>query len=66
MISRFNADKALQLKAKTVRLLIITKREYRIIVKMSLKDRFDRETFISHAFCDQTGKLIPRKLFLVG
>ena len=28
---------------------------------MSLKDHFDTATFISHAYCGQTGKPIPRK-----
>ena len=38
-----------------------TKREDRMIVKMSLKDRFDSATSISRAFCEQTGKPIPRQ-----
>ena len=40
---------------------MITKREYRMIVKMSLKDRFDAATSISSAFCKQTGKPTSRK-----
>ena len=32
-----------------------------MIVKMPLKDRFDIATSISRAFCEQTGKPIPRK-----
>ena len=38
-----------------------TKREDRMIVKMSLKDRFDTATSISRAFCEKTGKPISRK-----
>ena len=34
--------------------------EDRMIVKMSLKDRFDSETSISRAFCEQTEKPISR------
>ena len=32
-----------------------------MIVKMSLKDRFDTATYISQAFCEQTGKPVSRK-----
>ena len=38
-----------------------TKREDRMIVKMSLKDRFNTATSISCAFCEQTGKSMSRK-----
>ena len=38
-----------------------TKCEAWMIVKMSLKDRFDTAVSIFHAFCEQTGKPIPRK-----
>ena len=38
-----------------------TKREYRVIVKMSLKNRFDTSTSISREFCEQKGKPIFRK-----
>ena len=38
-----------------------TKREDRMIVKMFLKDRFVRATFISRAFCEETGKPVSRK-----
>ena len=38
-----------------------TKREDRMIVKMSLKDHFNSATSISHAFCEQTGNPISRK-----
>ena len=38
-----------------------TKQEDQMIVKMSLKDRFDTAMSISHAFCEQTEKLISRK-----
>ena len=38
-----------------------TKWEDWMIVKMSLKDRFDTAISISHAFCEQTGKPISRK-----
>ena len=38
-----------------------TKREDRMIVKMSLKDRFDTAKSISCTFCELTGKLISRK-----
>ena len=38
-----------------------TKWEDWMIVKMSLKYRFDIAMSISHAFCEQTGKLISRK-----
>ena len=39
-----------------------TKRENRMIVKMSLKHRFNAEMSISRAFCKQTGKPIYRKI----
>ena len=35
--------------------------EDRMIVKMSLKDRFDTATSISREFCEQTGKQLSRK-----
>ena len=35
-----------------------TKREDRMIVKMSLKDRFATALSISRAFCEQTGEPI--------
>ena len=38
-----------------------TKREERMIVKMSLKNRFNTATSISRAFCDKKGKTISRK-----
>ena len=38
-----------------------TKQEDRMIVKMSLKHRFDATKSISRAFCEQTGKPISRK-----
>ena len=38
-----------------------TKQEGRMIVKMSLKDRFDTATSISRAFSEQTEKPISRK-----
>ena len=39
-----------------------TKQEDWMIVKMSLKDRFDTTTSISWAFCEKTGKPISRKI----
>ena len=38
-----------------------TKEEDRMIVKMSLKYRFDRATSIPRAFCEQTGQAVSRK-----
>ena len=61
IICRFKADKTLEPKPRTGRPPMNTKREDRIIVKMSLKDRFDTATSISHGFCKQIGKLIFRK-----
>ena len=61
VICRFKADKTLEPKLRTGRPHMTTRREDRIIVKMSLKDRFDSTTSISHAFCEQTGKSILRK-----
>ena len=43
-----------------------TKQEDRMIIKMSLKGRFDTATSISHAFCEQTQNQFLEKLFLVG
>ena len=45
-ISRFEADKTLQPKLRTGRPQMTTKRKNRMIVKMSLKDRFDTATSI--------------------
>ena len=61
VISRFKADKTLEPKLRTGRPPMTTKGEDRMIVKMSLKDRFDTAMSISHAFCEQTGKPISRK-----
>ena len=62
VISRFKAEKTLEAKPRTSRSTMTTKREDRmIIIKMSLKDRFDIDTSISRAFCGQTGKPIARK-----
>ena len=61
LISRFKADKILEPKPKTGRPPMTTKREDQMIVKMSLKDRFDTATSISCAFCEKTGKPIFRK-----
>ena len=61
IISRFKADKTLEPKPRTSRPPMTTKREDLMIVKMSLKDRFNAATSVSCAFCSQTGKLIPRK-----
>ena len=61
VINRFKADKNLEPKPRTGRPPMTTKREDRMIVKMSLKDRFDTATSISRAFCEQTGKLIITK-----
>ena len=38
-----------------------TKQEDRMIVKISLKDRFDIATSISRAFCEQKRKSVTRK-----
>ena len=51
----------LEPKPRTGRPPMTTNREDRMIIKMSLKDRFDTATSISHAFCKQTGKPISRK-----
>ena len=61
VISRFKADKILEPKPRTGRLRMTTKREDKMIVKMSLKVRFNTATSISHSFCEQTGKPISRK-----
>ena len=50
VISRFKADKAIELKARTGKPHMTTKREDEMIVKMSLKNRFDTATSISRAF----------------
>ena len=61
VISRFKANKTLDPKPKTGRPPMTTKQEDRMIVRMSLKDRFDTATSISRTFCEQTGKPIFRK-----
>ena len=61
VVNRFKADKTLGLKPRTGRPPMTTKQEDRMIVKMSLKDRFDTAISISRAFCEQTGKPISRK-----
>ena len=61
VISRFNADKTLETKSRIRRPPWTTKREDRVIVKISLKDRFDIAMSISLAFCKPTGKPISRK-----
>ena len=61
IISRFMADKILEPKPSTGKPPLSTKREDQMIVKMSLKDRFDTATSISCAFCEQTEKPITRK-----
>ena len=60
-ISRFKANKTLEPKPRTGKPPMTTKREDRMIVKISLKDRFDIAKSISLAFCEQTGKPISRK-----
>ena len=45
VISRFKADKILELKPRTGKPPITTKREDRMIVETSLKDRFDTVYF---------------------
>ena len=61
VISRFKADKTLGPKTRTGRHPMITKHEDRMIVKMFLKDIFDKATFIYRAFCEKKVKPIPRK-----
>ena len=61
VISRLKADEILKPKLRTGSLPMTTKREDRMILKMSLKDRFDTATSISRAFCEQTGKPLTRK-----
>ena len=61
VISRLKTDKTLEPKPRTGRPPMTTKQEDRMIVKMSLKDRFDTATSISLAFCEQTVKPISRK-----
>ena len=58
IISNFEADEILEPKPRTGRPPMTTKREDRMIVKMSLKDCFDTATSISRAFCEQMGKPI--------
>ena len=65
VICRLKTDKTLEPKPRTGRPTMTTKREDRIILKMSLKDPFDTATSISRAFCEQIGNSIT-KLFLVG
>ena len=60
VISRFKA-KTFEPKPRIGRLPMTIKWEDQMIVKMSLKDRFNTATFISCAFCEQTGKPIFRK-----
>ena len=64
VISRFKADKT---KPRTGRPSMTTKREDRMIIKMSLKDRFDKSTSISRSISRKTvsrrlnkGKLMAR------
>ena len=59
--SRLKSDKTLELKPRTGRPPMTTKRDDCMIVKMSLKGRFDTATSTSRAFCEQTGKPISRK-----
>ena len=61
IIRRFKADKTLEPNPRTDRPPMITKGKDRMIVKISLKDRFDTATSIYRAFCEQTGKQISRK-----
>ena len=61
VISRFKVDKTLKPKPRTGRPPMTTKWKDRMIVKMSLKDRFDTATSISRASCEQIGKPISRK-----
>ena len=51
LISRFKADKILEPKPRTGRPPMTTKREDQMMIKMSLKDRFNTVMSISHAFC---------------
>ena len=62
VISRFKADKTLEPKLRTSRPPMTTKQEDQMIIKMSLKDRFDTAMSISRAFCEQTGNPISRKI----
>ena len=55
------AVKTLEPKPRTGRPPMTTKQEDQVIVKMSLKDRFDTATSISRVFFEQTGKPISRK-----
>ena len=48
-------------KPRTGRACMTIKQEFWMILKMSLKDRFNTAMSISHAFCEQTGKPISRK-----
>ena len=61
VVSRFKADKTLEPKLRTGRPPMTTKREDRMIVKMSLKDHFALAMSNSCAFCEETGKPISRK-----
>ena len=61
VISKFKADKTLESKLRTGRSPMNTKQEDRMIVTMSLKDRFGTTTSISSVFCEQTRKPITRK-----
>ena len=53
VISRFKAGKTLEPKPRTDRPLMTTKRGDEMIVKISLKDRFDTAKSISRAFYEQ-------------
>ena len=57
VINRFKIDKT----REPLEPPMTTKREDQMIVKMSLKNRFDTGTSISRAFCEQTEKPISRK-----
>ena len=66
VISRFKSDKRLEPKPRTGRPPITTKRNDRMIAKMSLIDRFDTATSISRAFLSKQESQFREKLFLVG
>ena len=61
VISRFKADMTLEPKPRTGWPLMTIKQGDQMIVKMSLKDRFDIITSISCEFCEKAGKAISRK-----
>ena len=66
IISRFKAKKTLKLRSRTGKHPMTTKREDRMIIKMSLKDRFDTATSIFRAFVSKQESQSLEELFFIG